>query len=290
MRDHWSALRSLKRFMAQALGDAWEVRIADEPGTQAWPYCRVTRVSSGATATGRASLTEHTQPFAISAYKGPADSDEEALQAAHRVEDVMVVAFRYGAATLPAPAGMTATAAAGGTLPAGTYSYVVSAVTRQGGEAVSDAVQITTPTVGSVTLAWTGIPAATSYRIYRGVPGDERVIAVSGDPFYLDTGLTAVGGGRPSSRPALTGAPMRVPFYDYDALSLSDPAPDETRRYHPSDYLEVIDLSTTVLPDPADARNVAAVANLRCRWRRSFEDLLPDDHTLTDVRLRFLTG
>ena len=85
------------------------------------------------------------------------------------------VAWRSG--ILSTPAGVTASPGSGGSLAAGTYSYRIVAVvkTAQDSPAYSSRSAEVIAAVGGggrVSLSWTPVPNATSYRVYRGAaPG-----------------------------------------------------------------------------------------------------------------------
>jgi hypothetical protein len=108
---------------------------------------------------------------------------------ATKLSDGGIVMFRhrldYGASfdlvgipgvTPPPPAGVGAVGSTtGGTIAAGTYAYVVTAVI--GGVETSASAEVsvtTTGTTSSVTVSWTAVPNATLYYIYRGVAGLEN--------------------------------------------------------------------------------------------------------------------
>lgn len=96
-RDHRSALRSVKRYVAAALGDDWEVRLSREEGAFARPFCRVWQVA-GTTypLTGGRWLADLSQPFVIAAYPERRHTPDQALLAAQRVENTLYRAFRVG--------------------------------------------------------------------------------------------------------------------------------------------------------------------------------------------------
>jgi hypothetical protein len=82
----------------------------------------------------------------------------------------------YAPTTTSAPAGVSATLAAGGTLTVGTtYSYVVTALTA-GGESIPSSEVSVTPTAGNQTaaLGWNAVTGATGYNVYRGTATGEE--------------------------------------------------------------------------------------------------------------------
>jgi hypothetical protein len=98
---------------------------------------------------------------------------------------------------LPAPSGMSASPGSGGSLPAGTYSYRVTAAmkTAQDSWAYSPRSTEVVATVGNsgrVSVSWTPVPNATAYRVYRGTSAgqQDRYFAVTGAS-YIDSGQSA---------------------------------------------------------------------------------------------------
>jgi hypothetical protein len=135
-----------------------------------------------------------------------------------------------------------------GTLEAGTWYYVVSAVRpmtdpdNPGGETLpSDEVVVTLGIGGGVVLEWSEVTDATAYRIYRtelvdGVSRDEVFLAeVAGDVLtYTDDGSDAVD---PDERPLRRGATgvwvtlgagseLNVAQYDHETVIADDPNGD----------------------------------------------------------------
>ena len=96
-RSQSDALRSLKRYVAQALGDDWEVRLSREEGAFERPFVRVWQVA-GTTypLTGGRWLADIAQPFVISAYPLAGDTPDDALMNAQAVEDQLFRMFRVG--------------------------------------------------------------------------------------------------------------------------------------------------------------------------------------------------
>jgi hypothetical protein len=102
---------------------------------------------------------------------------------------------------LGAPANLTATLAAGGSLSTGIKQYyVVTALDGVGGETVASNEVSATPSGGnlSVALAWNVVPNAVAYNIYRGTAsGSETLLVGVGLPVtalaYTDTGAATLG-------------------------------------------------------------------------------------------------
>lgn len=60
---------------------------------------------------------------------------------------------------------------------------------------------------------------------------------------------------------------MRIPLYDYDGVPLDGIESGSDTRFT-SDYLRVLDFSTSHLHDPQDDRNITVSADIRVMWRR----------------------
>jgi hypothetical protein len=117
--------------------------------------------------------------------------------------------------SLTPPTGLTATLASGGTLPVGdTFYYVVTSIDGAGGESIasSEASQTTTSGNQTINLAWTAIPGAVSYNVYRATSsGNEVLLAGSGLPAtvtgYSDNGsATVVSSGYTITRASAVGS------------------------------------------------------------------------------------
>lgn len=113
---------------------------------------------------------------------------------------VTTAADPAGPETADAPGTLAAaTATTGGTLPAGTYSYDVTAVAPDG-ESVSASVNATTTgTTGKVTLTWTAPAGETGgYKVYR--DGEHLADVAHATLTYVDTGAVAPAGAEPKGR------------------------------------------------------------------------------------------
>ena len=94
---------------------------------------------------------------------------------------------------LLAPTGLSATPAAGGTLPNATYYYRVTAVAEDG--ETNAGAEVSAASSGSnhrINLAWTAVTGALSYNVYRGTASNaELLIANSLTNSYSDMGAAA---------------------------------------------------------------------------------------------------
>jgi Ca2+-binding RTX toxin-like protein len=109
----------------------------------------------------------------------------------------------YDITYAPRPLNVTASQnrLATGSLAAGNYYYVVTAVTALGETLPSPEAYATVTANGRVDLAWYRVPGATSYRIYRGTtPSGENVLIATGltGTSYLDTGSSIGAGSAPT--------------------------------------------------------------------------------------------
>ena len=98
-RSHIDALRSVKRYVAVALGDNWEVRLSRDEGAFARPFARVWQVA-GTTypRTGGRWVADMVQPFVIAAYPAPGRDAEQSMLFAQKTENDLYRAFRVGVA------------------------------------------------------------------------------------------------------------------------------------------------------------------------------------------------
>lgn len=100
----------------------------------------------------------------------------------------------------PGPTGLGATpSGTGGTLPAATYWYEVTAIAADGFETVvsNEVVATVSGATSKVTLVWSAYTGATGYRVYRGVASGAETLLVSvaaGTLTYVDTGAVTPGG------------------------------------------------------------------------------------------------
>ena len=95
MRTSIDVLRSLKRYVAEALGEEWEVRLLVEEGTFGRPAAQVME-ATGQTITGPSHTMDVIQTFMVHTFPVKGDTVMESLLAASEVEETMVRAFRIG--------------------------------------------------------------------------------------------------------------------------------------------------------------------------------------------------
>ena len=104
---------------------------------------------------------------------------------------------------LSAPVANTpSTSTSGGTLAAGTYFYVVTALNSAGQTTASNEVSVTTTgTTSSNTITWSAVAGATGYRVYRGTSaaGENVYYAPGNVTTYTDTNAASTGGTPPGS-------------------------------------------------------------------------------------------
>lgn len=125
--------------------------------------------------------------------------------------------------------GAPTTATTGGTLAAGTYYYVVTAIGPAGETVRSNEVsQVTTGTTSTVSLTWGAVTGATKYRVYRGTAtGVVQLVTTLGNvTAYTDTG-TATTATTPPVAPDPTNGRITVTLSDEDTDSLTA----KTARY-----------------------------------------------------------
>jgi hypothetical protein len=117
----------------------------------------------------------------------------------------------------------TPTTAAGGTLPAGTYTYAITdQFSPSGGESTGSQTQITLTAPGSVTLSYDAVCHAADYKIYRELTGSNAWTLVSTIPAVTDTSAFA----NPVSTTDTTGGgPLPQSYTDSGSTGTATTAP-----------------------------------------------------------------
>lgn len=290
MRTQTDVLRSLKRYVAHVLGDSWEVRLWDEPGTFDRPFARVARATS-ALPTNRVHHIEYVMPCVVHLYHGGSEMTiEQAIAGAEAAEQLLTDGFEIGVSyteKVAEPLGLAVEVDASAGALTGNHGYVVTAVTAADGETVAS-VAVSAGIVGTHQnlVTWGIVPQAVAYRIYRAtgvLTVYERIVEVPVElddgegPLprleWLDTGALTPGPEFPpdavgaDAEVTVRGEPRRFPLYDHDDVDWEGAAADTTRRFT-HDYVKVLDLSTNRLHDPVDERLISVVCDIRCGWRR----------------------
>lgn len=96
MKTSFDVLRSLKRYVAIALGEDWEVRLQVEEGTFIRPAAIITDTPGGQSIDGPRRAMDIVQTFSINAFALPGATVMDSLAAASEVEETLVHAFRVG--------------------------------------------------------------------------------------------------------------------------------------------------------------------------------------------------
>jgi hypothetical protein len=117
----------------------------------------------------------------------------------------------YTFGEIPIVLSSVTTSAVGGTLGAGTYYYVVTAIVPSGETKKSIEMSVvTTGATSSNTINWQAVSGATSYRVYRGIgAGLENTFytvpppVLPATPSFVDTGAAGTAGTPPASGPAV---------------------------------------------------------------------------------------
>ena len=88
--------RSLKRYVAIALGDDYEVRLSNEEGVFKRPFARVATAGAATYPGGGARLADVIQPYTVYAYPPLGVTSDDAWISATVIEDLLFQAFRVG--------------------------------------------------------------------------------------------------------------------------------------------------------------------------------------------------
>jgi len=125
---------------------------------------------------------------------------------------------------LMSPTSLTAVLTSAGSLVAGSYSYVVTAVNSSGESTPSNEVSVTPASTGAVGLAWSTVVGATSYNVYRGntAGGENLNLASVTTPAYTDDGTAT---GTAATPPTVNSATTQYPIWVPVNVSELIPAP-----------------------------------------------------------------
>lgn len=124
--------------------------------------------------------------------------------------EVEAVTGNIGSLLLPPIANAPSTATTGGTLPAATYYYVVTALGVQGETSGSNEVSVTTTgSTSANTVTWAAVTGATGYKIYRGLAAGQEsaYYTVGAVTTYTDTNAAATAGTPPKINSATGPGP-----------------------------------------------------------------------------------
>lgn len=99
MRTSTDVLRSLVVYLAQSLGNEWEVRPADEEGAWNRPHCKVSPATPLRATTQSIVVIDCTQTFGVVCYPAEKPSPLESRMEAERVTELLFQAFLVGTHT-----------------------------------------------------------------------------------------------------------------------------------------------------------------------------------------------
>jgi prepilin-type N-terminal cleavage/methylation domain-containing protein len=157
------------------------------------------------------------QPYTLWRYTGSACSGAGTRWASHLVDKIDAPSITagkiFGSVRMPA-ALLTPSTAPGATLPAGTYSYDVTAVLAGGVEVPGtvSSVTIASGLTNQISVSWSAYASASSYNVYgRDGSGLRLLKNVTAGTSYLDTGPTK-----------LTGNPLTLPSATIGVASTSN--------------------------------------------------------------------
>lgn len=122
-------------------------------------------------------------------------------------------------ATQPPVQAAPSTATTGGTLTAGTYYYVITALNSGGETTQSNEVsQVTTGATSTITLSWASVAGATGYNIYRGTAAglENAQFTVGAVTTYTDTGTAGTAASPPATNSFTAADWQRVTFTAVD--------------------------------------------------------------------------
>jgi len=126
---------------------------------------------------------------------------------------------------IAAPTGLAVTGSTtGGTLTAGSYYWVITAVNTNESANSNEVSATLTGTTASASLTWTAVTGATGYKIYRGTTGGGENILVTTITSGSTVTYTDIGSGTSATPPGYTGD-----TFDDSTISLAIWQPGEKR-------------------------------------------------------------
>jgi hypothetical protein len=100
----------------------------------------------------------------------------------------------------------------GGTMPAMTYHYAVTALNAQGETDLSTPAAVAANGSQNVVVSWSAIAGATAYRVYRRVGSDYLLVGTTGSTSLQDTNITPAGAAPAVNTTGTTQYPLLVPI------------------------------------------------------------------------------
>lgn len=128
----------------------------------------------------------------------------------------------------------SSTSTTGGTLAAGTYSYRVTAVMNGTESGPSTAkTQVTTGATSTVTITWTAVGGAGSYKVYGRTGGSELLMATVTAPTvqFIDDGSLTPAGALPAASSGLVSLKSGPNTPNKTGIALAT-ASKQTNRYY----------------------------------------------------------
>jgi hypothetical protein len=132
----------------------------------------------------------------------------------------------------------SSTVTSGGTLAAGTHTYVVTALTAHGETTKSNEIsQVTSGSTSTVTLNWSEVAGATGYRLYRGtaVAAENTYVTVGAVTNHVDTGTAGTPGTPPAANTAAVdyapGADGAWRFAQFGSLAIAVNGVDAPQKF-----------------------------------------------------------
>lgn len=272
MRTNIDALRSLKRYVAASLGDAWEVRLSMDEGTFSRPQALIQAAGSPVNSQASRHAVDVVAPFVIYLYPESGSTHMESLINAGDAEELLFDAFHVGVGAFGRPLripfydyeGKNATTAAydtekqrvtisgsptGGTFTLTFDGQTTAALARNASSAQVTAALLALNNIGASDVTTTGS---------NGGPWTVEFSAFRGNVPQMNATSSLTGG----TSPAITVQTLQTPNRGVNNSGLGSPAPH-------GDYLR-IDPAPTVqrVQDPEDELLFTIICEVRLSWRR----------------------
>lgn len=285
MREPTDALRSLRKYVHMILGDEWRVALAYEEGVFKRPFARVGGLPDVTISGQRPDRYTLTESFNVLCHPKEAGTAQEAVLNAEALRSQLLHGFQRGAGAPLGPLTPPTAELAAGDLAIDDYSYRITAKTRSTESIAGPAVEVIAGGGTGVALTWDPVPGAGVYRVYRGDPGAERLLAEVDGLAFLDDGSRNLGSRvAPSVAVGTLGKPDRVPLWDWDGVPITQTSID----HELPEFMDVRSLSIGIAADPRDDARLAVAADIRMEWA-AVGAVSSAANTLLGIRTRLTT-
>ena len=272
MRTSLDALRSLKKYMALALGNTWEVRLSMDEGTFSRPQALLTAAGSPVNSQGTSHTVDVQAPFVAYLYPVAGASADESLFNAAAAEELLYAAFHVGSGAFGKP------------LRIPLYDYANKDVDDAANDSTRQLVSLTgSPTGGTFRLtlgtettaaiAYNASPAVVAERLanLNSLTAADVTVTSAANQWTVTFSPYKGSVAAMTTIPALTGgtSPSASVSVLYQPNRGANNSGSGTVSPH-GDYLRIQPAPTIQrVQDPEDETLYTVVCEIRLSWRRS---------------------